>query len=568
MHSPLPETLNETLEPRLLDAAATARLPPDLLREASKRLGWAALLYSVAFFLAFFGSNYVSVQTGALVGPGPHPVQVTVAVVSILLGLAVFATARFTGLRPDLLLDLGLVFEVVGALGIATSEFWGIFPEWPGDISSVYLGISWVCLWIVVFPLLAPNTLGKTLLASLAAASMPLLAVVLSKSGGATSPEAPLAFFLVYFAFTTYLSAGMAVVVSRWVYHYGIRLTRAREVGSYRLVERLGVGGMGEVWRADHRLLLRDAAVKIVRPELLAADPEARRKIARRFEREAQATAALESINTIQLFDFGITREGAFFYVMELLDGLSLETLVKRFGPVSAGRAVYILRQACRSLEEAHGRGMIHRDVKPSNIFTCRLGPDHDFVKVLDFGLVKTPEGFRGTAAELTAEGLTTGTPAYMSPEMALGGEIDPRTDIYALGCVAYWLLSGQQVFEGDSSVSVIVEHVHTKPIPPSRRTEIPVPPDIEEVVLACLEKDPSRRPPGAAELERLLADCETDPWGPFEAREWWTLHLPESEFRPALPREDGGREPPSPGSRMEEGGLPAREAPERTGVG
>ncbi|NIW35429.1 MAG: protein kinase, partial [Gemmatimonadetes bacterium] len=173
--------------------------------------------------------------------------------------------------------------------------------------------------------------------------------------------------------------------------------------GSYQLVEPLGVGGMGEVWRAYHRMLARPAAVKLIRPEVLGGDQTTRQVVLTRFQREAEATAALRSVHTIQLHDFGVTEDGSFYYVMELLDGLSFKDLVERFGPIPSGRVVYLLRQACHSLGEAHQRGMIHRDVKPANLYTCRLGPDHDFVKVLDFGLVKsTDDAFPG-ATELTA---------------------------------------------------------------------------------------------------------------------------------------------------------------------
>lgn len=526
-----------TLEKRRGDTpllATSPGLPRDVLREASRRLGWASLLYSAAFFLAFFASHLIGTGTGVIpegMEISVHPFQVTVAAVSIALGVLVFGVTRYADLRPELVLDLGLVFEVVAALGIATSEWWGVFPVWPEDPTTIYMGISWTCLWIVVFPMIAPSTPGKTLLASLAAASMAPAVFFTSKAAGLTSPEAPFGYFVLYFLFTTYLAAGMAWVVARWVHRWGTRLSRAREVGSYRLIERLGSGGMGEVWRAAHRMLARDAAVKIIRPELLtgtAGDPET---LLRRFEREARATAALGSPHTIQLYDFGVTEDGAFYYVMELLDGVSLETLVDRYGPLPAGRAVHLLRQACHSLGEAHARGMVHRDIKPSNLFTCRLGPDHDFLKVLDFGLVKTPDGFGSGSTALTAEGLGAGTPAFIAPEIVLGRERpDGRADLYSLGCVAYWLLTARRVFEGDTPLSVIVDHVQTPPVPPSRRTELPVPDALERVVLSCLAKDPAERPGSAGDLDRLLAECGAAAWGTDEAREWWELHVPASD--------------------------------------
>ncbi len=205
----------------------------------------------------------------------------------------------------------------------------------------------------------------------------------------------------------------------------GRRLRAAQELGSYQLVELLGRGGMGEVWRAQHRLLARSAAIKLVRPEVLGASGRAEGKILmlRRFEREAQATAALSSPHTIRVFDFGVTRDGTFYYVMELLAGRDLESLVREFGPVPADRAVYLLRQVCHSLADAHARGLVHRDIKPANIYVCRMGLEYDFVKVLDFGLVKFNDQRRAGAQEtlLTASHTTTGTPAFMAPEIILG---------------------------------------------------------------------------------------------------------------------------------------------------
>ena len=197
---------------------------------------------------------------------------------------------------------------------------------------------------------------------------------------------------------------------------------------------------MGEVWRAEHRLLARDAAIKLVRPEVLGArnDQEVQLTL-RRFEREAQATAALNSPHTIQVFDFGITQDGTFYYVMELLAGRDLESLVREFGPLPAARTIYLLRQVCHSLADAHARGLVHRDVKPANIYVCRMGLDYDFAKVLDFGLVKIRN--RPSADSLTTmDQSTTGTPAYMAPECILGDvDVDRRADVYALGCVAYF---------------------------------------------------------------------------------------------------------------------------------
>ncbi len=236
---------------------------------------------------------------------------------------------------------------------------------------------------------------------------------------------------------------------------------RARDLGSYRLVEPLGSGGMGEVWRAEHVMLARPAAIKLIRTSGSAAPS---REVQKRFEREARATARLSSPHTVQVFDYGTTDEGTFYYVMELLDGFDLDTLVKNFGPVPPERAIYLLRQACDSLAEAHARGLIHRDIKPANIYVCRYGIEVDFIKLLDFGLVKSAGAMDAADGTLTAVGTIAGTPGYMSPEMALGKNVGPEADIYSLGCVGYWLLTGRPVFERDTPVELLIDHARTAP--------------------------------------------------------------------------------------------------------
>ena len=304
----------------------------------------------------------------------------------------------------------------------------------------------------------------------------------------------------------TIMACFLAPLAAKIVYGLTVEVKRAREMGSYRLIGKIGEGGMGEVWRAEHRMLARAAAIKLIHPEVLGSgDPLRAREVLKRFEREAQATAALRSRHTIELYDFGLTADGTFYYVMELLEGHTLEALVERFGPLPAERAVFILRQACDSLAEAHAAGLVHRDVKPANIFACRLGLEVDVVKVLDFGLVKR-RGPQARAEALTVEGGFIGTPAYMPPEVALGTEpVDGRADIYALGCVAYWLLTGRPVFEGDNAMQVVIDHVRTTPVPPSQRTSEPIPEALEKIVLRCLEKDPERRPAGAVALSGEL---------------------------------------------------------------
>ncbi len=512
--------------------------PGEVLPESTRRLGWVALIFAGGFLFGFVGWLLFDLSRGY---QRPYfELNVAVNLSAIALGLAVFALTRFSKIKPDTLLDFGLVFLVLGSLCLSMTEFWAIWPEWSDSILESYLGIPWECCWIIMFPLLAPNTPGKTLLAALAAASTAPFVFLLSKAVGATSSAAPVPYVFGYFMLTTYFSAGVAFAISLIVNKLARQLKRAREVGSYSLIERLGQGGMGEVWVAKHRMLARPAAVKLIRPELLGSDERSRATAIQRFEREARTTAALRSYHTIDLYDFGVTEDGAFYYVMELLPGLSLESLVERYGPVPPGRAVYLLRQACHSLAEAHAGGMVHRDIKPANLHVCPIGPDFsgDFIKVLDFGLVKSSDGGQEGVAGLTAEGVAKGTPAFMAPEMALGRvDIDGRADIYCLGCVAYWLLTGLRVFVGDNALATVVAHVQEEPIPPSQRTELEIPDSLERIVLACLEKAPADRPQSAGELDSLLQSAVTDDWvwSTEKALEWWDLHMPEVNARAAL---------------------------------
>jgi serine/threonine-protein kinase len=243
------------------------------------------------------------------------------------------------------------------------------------------------------------------------------------------------------------------------------------------------------------------------------------------------------SPHTIDLYDFGISDDGTFFYVMELPDGFDIEIFVQRFGPVRPARAVHILCQVCDSLAEAHEGGLIHRDIKPANVYICRYGREVDFIKVLDFGLVKPRLDRKEDDAGLTGEHIAGGTPAYMAPEQVLGDRpVDARTDLYAVGCLGYWLLTGQSVFEGETAMKIMMDHVRTDPVPPSERSELKIPRALDEALLACLEKDPEGRPRDADTLAATLRACGVEaPWTPEKAREWWDVHLPRSARRVQL---------------------------------
>jgi len=291
----------------------------------------------------------------------------------------------------------------------------------------------------------------------------------------------------------------------------------AQQLGQYHLIRRLGAGGMGEVFLAEHQMLKRPCALKLIRAEN-AGNPAA----LARFEREVRSTATLTHPNTVEIYDYGSTDDGTFYYVMEYLPGLSLAGLVERYGALPPSRVVYLLRQACDALREAHSAGLIHRDIKPANIFVAERGGVFDVVKLLDFGLVKGSES--NPSLQITQEGTVAGSPLFMAPEQAMGQSPDARADLYSLGAVGYYLLTGRPPFEGDNPMTVIVSHARDPVLPPSQIRDIP--PDLERVILRCLEKDPEARPQTAQSLEEALAACATSAdWSPRHAAMWWQEH-------------------------------------------
>lgn len=505
-------------------------LPHKFLGDASKRLGWASLIYASTFFCAYFLSQLPEwIREGNLAANLTKP-NAIVGYVSILFSFFIFALSRNSRISAQRVLDIGLIYLVLGSFGISMAQFWGASIQWPRNLGDhQFLGIPWECVWILTYSILAPNTRLKTFFGALGAASTGPLVLYLSTAFVATTSNLPLWFCVRYFLFTTYLCAFMALVISHVIHGFGVHLHKAEEIGSYQLTELLGKGGMGEVWKGRHSMLARPAAIKLIRPDVLDIDEGRREEAVIRFEREAQATAALQSYHTINLYDFGVSDEGSFYYVMELLDGLSLDVFVKRFGPISAERTVFLLHQVCHSLGEAHDKGLIHRDVKPANIYICRMGQDFDFVKVLDFGLVKSNQSSKDAIQQVTLRGVVTGTPGFMAPEMAMGDTpVDERADIYSLGCVGYWLLTGQHVFEGDTPLSTVVQHIQSKPIPPSQKSELEIPNNLEKIILTCLEKDPNARPQNVWEIDKLLAVCDIEKiWTNQQAKEWWDLHYP-----------------------------------------
>ena len=498
----------------------TGRLPDDLVADQVGRLKVFALVSGGMWAMGLLMEAVVFPVT---IGARAAQANLVIEGFGVATAALVYLYVCFTSRTPRSKADAGLWLMMLNAAGIALVETWAEDPT-PESLGQ----LSWIPIVILLSAMTMPGSPRKMLAAALASASMGPLGVWFAHLRGVDVPSVVNTLVM---AMPNYTCAIAAIMPSLMFQRMGHRIREARELGSYELIERLGEGGMGEVWRGRHRLLARDAAIKLVRQSLLGASESSAHDQLRRFEREAQATATLNSQHTIRLFDFGAANDGSFYYVMELLNGRNLESLVHEFGPLSPPRAMYMLRQVCHSLGEAHARGLVHRDVKPANIFVCRMGLDYDFVKVLDFGLVQTRKADPALAVTetlLTAEHLI-GTPAYMAPEVILGKDtVDRRADVYALGCVAYFLLTGKRVFEDGTSMQALVDHVHTVPSAPSRKTSQAIPRAVDELVLACLKKDPDERPGDATEIfNRIASGNLTHGWSALHAQAWWRAHLP-----------------------------------------
>jgi eukaryotic-like serine/threonine-protein kinase len=448
-----------------------------------------------------------------------HDANRLLSLAMVLCAIGVFALHRYRVAGPSTILSLGMALQVFGAFVISMIE-----TSIPFAADRPVLGMSKVAAWILAFGLIVPNRPVWTLIwASAAAATWPVAYAV--NAAAFDYPPAPWGQIGVWPLFN-----GCLVVVTYYIARetYGVAMAAdtALDFGSYRLVAPLGEGGMGEVWRADHQMLVRKAAIKLIRPQV-----ESGRQAdlaVRRFRREADAIASLQSPHTVYLYDFGVSHDGRLYYAMELLDGISLQSLVATFGPQPPARVLPILMQICASLEEAHRQGLVHRDLKPSNVMLCKVALTFDFVKVLDFGLAKVVRG--AEVSQWSSIGTATGTPGYIAPEIATGeSSIDARADIYSLGCVAYFLLTGSLVFDDPNPMKMALQHVQAAPVPPSARTTLPIPEAIERLVLHCLAKAPADRPPSAAAVAAMIVASPVERWTEKDAEKWWDLHLPPS---------------------------------------
>ncbi len=511
-------------------------LPADVLAQAVARLSYLPVLAAVFFLVALGLLTTVTGETTTAF----HQQEVCAA--GLLLS-AVFALfLRRSPLTPAQTFEAGMVFQALVALAIAWLEV-------PRFVVAPYTtaGISGLCLWQLLVPVLIPMKSSKQIFAATGTTLMlPLVSKTLVTLGVPVDQPA-----VWVTTMPVAVCGAMGVVIGQVLYDLGRSVGEARLMGNYELVSRLGTGGMGEVWRAEHRLLARPAAVKLIHPELLTHEGKKLEAAQARFEREARATATLKSPHTVELYDYGVGSDGSFFYVMELLDGLTLRELVYETGPVPPSRVIYLVRQACASLQEAHDRGLVHRDVKPANILACVQGTSADFVKVLDFGLVKPFDAGTthpsttisspavsasdsmlsgsqvSSVVDATLAGTLRGTPETMAPETIQGLPIDHRADIYALGCIAYYLLTAKRLYSGNV-MAVLWGHRSVAPVRPSERMGMPAPTDLEDVILRCLEKDPNDRYQSARAFAEALDGCaDAGSWTDGMAQAWWAAHRP-----------------------------------------
>jgi serine/threonine-protein kinase len=493
---------------------AVAGSGPHLTKETQallrSRLRAAALILLIGFGI-FLIRHVVGVLTGEPLSPvllGIHVLVVLVLGVSAA-PLCRHCTVSITKLRISELVIFGLpaVFFLMLQHRMTLEDARrGVIPP-----PSTF----WLLL-IFTYGMFIPNTWRRAALVTGAMALAPLLLI-----GSMTLAYPQVAEVMTIIGFVQHVLVLLVAAVAAVFGTHLINTLRrevfeAKQLGQYRLIQPLGAGGMGAVYLAEHRMLKRPCAIKLIQPDQ-AGDPH----VLARFEREVQMTARLSHWNTVEIFDYGRTDDGAFFYVMEYLPGLSLEELLTRHGPLPAERVVHLLRQTCQGLREAHSIGLIHRDIKPANVFAAQRGGLYDVVKLLDFGLVKPVT--EAPSARLTQDGGISGTPLFMSPEQARGlDNLDARSDIYSVGAVAYALLTGRPPFDGTNSMEVMIAHVRDEVVKPSEH-QADVPADLEQVILRCLAKSPEDRFQDVDSLEQALAECAAaNQWTQSHAARWW----------------------------------------------
>jgi serine/threonine-protein kinase len=516
-------TFRGTVDPRASEEVRA------FLQQRLALLGQITFALSALFLLGSWGSTLVLDGPSALFAELASPRRVLNGA-GALVSLLVWLAARTGRRNPGQLLALDLLGTVAAAVPYTLMSVLG-----QSGMTGVFLTALVMLLVLQTRALMVPSDATRTLWISITAAVLSLGITVAAHLAGwapqrAGDPDLP--HLVSNQAMWLAVVVAVSTVASRVLFGLRQEVREARQLGQYTLVEKLGEGGMGEVYRARHALLRRPTAVKLLPPEKSSEGARAR------FEREVQLTASLVHPNTVTIFDYGHTPGGVFYYVMEYLEGGDLEEVVAAAGPLPPARVVHILAQVAAGLAEAHEIGLIHRDVKPANIFLLGKGPVADVAKLLDFGLVRELD--RGSTSGLTRTDTVMGTPLYLAPEAVTDPDrVDARTDLYALGAVGYFLLTGEHVFVGRTVVEICSHHLHTEPVPPSERLGATIPEILEEIILRCLAKDPAERPQTASALRELLLGCEdVAPWSPGQARAFWDTHgaTIAAKRRPAQP--------------------------------
>lgn len=510
--------------PRFVGAGVSTGTRPRLgdLEARIAEAGTRDRLYLLGLFgvMAWTGgavNRYVSMWAGLdLLG---YELAADVAtVLGIAASVVLIVLTRVVPVSDRALDAVGLVFGLATSLVTELIFVDAALPELP------MRAVPWSVMLAVFFPVYLQWSMRLVVLWGVTIAMIPIGVLFLGPTFGAPWPDPwEVAQWALGPVFGS-LFAVIPVMLVRSAQRQTERaLARARDLGAYRLETRLGKGGMGEVWRAVHRMLARPVALKIIRSDKELGSAR-REEIRSRFFQEARATAELTSPHTVSLFDFGAAPDGSLYYVMELLEGQDLEAVVKVGGPLPPARLVHVLQQVCDSLEEAHARGLVHRDVKPANVMLCRIAGKWDFVKVLDFGIVRRVEAATADSHE-TAAGSIAGTPAFMAPEAARSSHLGPQADLYSLGCLAWFALCGAPPFKGETPVDLMVKHA-TEPLPTlSEVAGGPVPPELEAVVTRLLAKDPAGRPESAATLRAELDALPIAAWTAADADAWWQAH-------------------------------------------
>lgn len=501
-------------KPRVLIAPKTPQMTDETSQLLRLRLRAVALVLAIALAVTFFRS----LMSGEVL-----LVWLRVVVLAIMVGCCGLLYSR---LAIDLKLLRAVELVVLLAIGtqlvLVESTAMVHFATSDDAVSTVSAGILNHVGWsmvILIYGVFMPNSWKRAALILVPAACIPFAVTFLvcwrheqvAELFRENRFNIPIPMPM--------LAAFVAIYAAHIIHSARREAFEARQYGQYRLKDKLGAGGMGEVYQAEHLLLKRPCAIKLIRPEHVA-DP----RVLARFEREVKATAKLSHWNTIEIYDYGQAADGAFYYVMELLDGLNFDDMVDRYGPLPPARAVHFLSQTCSALREAHATGLVHRDIKPANIFAARIGGVYDVTKLLDFGVVR--ETMMPEDPNLTGMGTIVGTSLYMSPEQALAsGYATAAADIYSLGAVAYFLVTGRPPFVGTSISQVLIAHAQEDVTPPSEfRADLPE--DVERIIIRCLEKKPRDRFQTAEDFGQALGDCAcADQWSQQQAVEWWQQH-------------------------------------------